>query len=145
MTATENERVTPVSIGTARSSGPSVQDFLAVDSRSVPESLLDHSSASQGATDIPKSRYVDAGFAELENEYLWANTWQMACMEVDLQNPGDHVVYDVANQSLIVTPHEGRRDQGFSQFVFAPRYEVTQRRRPGGVVPLSVPRLEVGP
>ena len=69
MTATENERVTPVSIGTARSKGPSVQDFLAADTRVVPDSLLDHSSAPQGATDISKQRYVDPGFAALENEF----------------------------------------------------------------------------
>ncbi len=103
MTATENERGTQVSIGTARSSGPSVQDFLAADTRTVPASLLDHSSAPQGAADVSKGRYVDAGFAALENEYLWTSTWQMACMEVDLPNPGDHVVYDVADESLIVT------------------------------------------
>ncbi len=103
MTATEHERVTPVEIGTARSKGPSVQDFLAQDTRPVPASMLDHSYEPQGAADVPKSRYTDPGFAALEDAYLWTTTWQMACMEVDLKEPGDHVVYDVADQSLIVT------------------------------------------
>ena len=51
MTATEHERVTPVEIGTARSKGPSVQDFLAQDTRPVPASMLDHSDQPQGAAD----------------------------------------------------------------------------------------------
>jgi phenylpropionate dioxygenase-like ring-hydroxylating dioxygenase large terminal subunit len=103
MTTTENESVTPVQIGAARSQGPSLQEMHAQDTRPVPESLLDHSYVPQGDEDVPRSRYFDPGFAALENEYLWTNTWQMACMEVDLQSPGDHVVYDVADQSLIVT------------------------------------------
>ena len=99
---------TPVAVGGARSTGPSVQQFLAADTRSVPESLLDHSSAPQGAADVPRGRYTDPAFAALEDEFLWTTTWQMACMEVDLERPGDHVVYDVADQSLIVVrTHSG--------------------------------------
>ena len=131
MTATENERITPVSIGTARSRGPSVQEFLAADTRTVPESLLDHSSAPQGSADVPKSRYVHPGFAALENEYLWTTTWQMACMEVDLQNPGDHVVYDVADQSLIVTR---TKDGAIKAFHNACLHRGTKLRVDGGRV-----------
>ena len=66
-------------IGRARSTGPSVQDLLAADTRPVPESLTDHSYVPQGKADVPKVRYTAAKFAELENEYLWTRTWQMAC------------------------------------------------------------------
>lgn len=103
MTATEHESVTPVEIGTARSPGPSLQDLHATDTRPVPASMLDHSYEPQGMADVAKARYTSPDFAALENAYLWTNTWQMACMEVDLQSPGDHVVYDVADESLIVT------------------------------------------
>jgi phenylpropionate dioxygenase-like ring-hydroxylating dioxygenase large terminal subunit len=90
------------SIGRARSSGPTVQELLAADTRAVPPSLTDHSYAPQGAADVPKSRYTSPAFAELENRYMWTSTWQMACTVDEVARPGDHVVYDVADQSLIV-------------------------------------------
>ena len=90
-------------IGRARSTGPSVQDLLAADTRPVPESLTDHSYVPQGKADVPKIRYTAAKFAELEYEYLWTRTWQMACHVDEIPQPGDHVVYDVADQSLLVT------------------------------------------
>ena len=89
-------------LGRARSSGPSVQDLLAADSRVVPESLRDSSYVVQGVADVPKSRYTSPEFASLENEYMWTSTWQMACHVDELRDPGDHVVYDVADQSVIV-------------------------------------------
>ena len=90
------------SIGSARSRGPSVQDLLAADTRKVPSSLQDHAYVPQGIVDIPKSRYTSHEFASLENEYMWTKTWQMACTVDEVAQPGDHVVYDVADQSLIV-------------------------------------------
>ncbi len=74
----------------------------AADTRPVPASMLDHSYEPQGDQDVPRSRYFSLEFAALEKRYLWTNTWQMACMEVDLESPGDHVVYDVADESLII-------------------------------------------
>ncbi|MGA1498811.1 MAG: aromatic ring-hydroxylating oxygenase subunit alpha [Ilumatobacteraceae bacterium] len=89
-------------VGEARSAGPSVQDLLAADTRTVPKSLLDSSYVPQGLVDVPKTRYTDHSFAALENEYMWTSTWQMACHVDELRDPGDHVVYDVADQSLLV-------------------------------------------
>ncbi len=90
-------------IGRARSTGPSVQDLLAADTRPVPQSLTDHSYVPQGKADVPKVRYTAEQFAALEKEYLWTRTWQMACHVDEIAQSGDHVVYDVADQSLIVT------------------------------------------
>ena len=87
----------------AHSSGPSVQDLLARDSRPVPPALRDHSTVDCGTAEVPKSRYTSSEFAALENEYLWRSTWQMACHIDDLPSPGSHVVYDVADESVIVT------------------------------------------
>jgi hypothetical protein len=60
--------------GTARSTGPSVQDLLDTDTRDVPVSLRDHSSSFQGEADVPRARYTSAAFAALEGEYLWTRT-----------------------------------------------------------------------
>lgn len=91
----------------ARSPGPSVRDLLAADTRTVPAALADAGQPDSGTAEVPKSRYTSPEFAELENRYLWTRTWQMACMEVDLAAAGDHVVYDVADQSVIVTRTAG--------------------------------------
>jgi nitrite reductase/ring-hydroxylating ferredoxin subunit len=85
------------------STGPTVQDLLKADSRPVPKALLDHSTVDCGTAEIPKSRYTSPAFAALENEYLWRSTWQMACHLDDLPIAGSHVVYDVADESVIVT------------------------------------------
>jgi phenylpropionate dioxygenase-like ring-hydroxylating dioxygenase large terminal subunit len=97
MTTTENQS------GPSRSSGPSVQDMLDTDTRPVPVALRDHSYRSTGSADLPKTRYTSPEFAALEREYVWSRTWQFACREEDITKPGDHVVYDVADESLIVT------------------------------------------
>lgn len=87
----------------AHSSGPSVQDLLSADTRAVPGALRDHSTVDCGTAEVQKSRYTSAEFAELERRYLWTTTWQMACHIDDLPSPGSHVVYDVADESVIVT------------------------------------------
>lgn len=87
---------------------PTVQDLLADDTRPVPEPLKDHEWQDQGTADIPRSRYTSAEFAQLEKDYLWTRTWQMGCMEVDIADPGDFAIYDVADESLIIS----RQDDG---------------------------------
>lgn len=119
------------SVGLARSKGPSVQDLLAHDSRDVPKSLRDHSYVPQGLADVPKARYTAAAFAALENDYMWTKTWQMACTVDELSQPGDHVVYDVADQSLIVTR---ARDGSIKAFHNSCLHRGTKLRTDGGRV-----------
>jgi phenylpropionate dioxygenase-like ring-hydroxylating dioxygenase large terminal subunit len=95
--------MTEIRAGEARSTGPSYQELVAVDSGEVPVALRSTSYRYQGSADVPKSRYTSAAFAELEFEYMWRRTWQMACHVDDLPKPGSHVVYDVGGESLIVT------------------------------------------
>lgn len=82
---------------------PTVQELLSRDTRPVPAPLLDDEWHDQGTADVPRSRYTSPAFAELENEYLWTRTWQFGCMEVDIAEPGDYAVYDVADQSLLIS------------------------------------------
>lgn len=39
---------------------------------------------------------------DLERERLWPRVWQMACREADLPTPGDFVVYDILDDSILV-------------------------------------------
>ncbi|MCB9382344.1 MAG: aromatic ring-hydroxylating dioxygenase subunit alpha [Acidimicrobiaceae bacterium] len=101
MTTTNDEQ--QITIGARRSPGPSVQDLHRADTGPVPRALLDESYVPQGQADVPKARYTSPAFAALENEFMWTSTWQLACLADEIRQPGDHVVYDVADQSLLVT------------------------------------------
>jgi phenylpropionate dioxygenase-like ring-hydroxylating dioxygenase large terminal subunit len=55
-----------------------------------------------GPHGLPTARYTDPGFASLEAERLWPRVWQMACRLDQLERPGDYIVYDIAQDSVIV-------------------------------------------
>jgi Rieske 2Fe-2S family protein len=52
---------------------------------------------------IPARRYYDPEFYALECERFWPRVWQMACRLEEIPKPGDFVVYDILDQSVIVT------------------------------------------
>lgn len=83
-----------------------VQEILDGDSRAVPDYLRDESRMFLGDEDIPKERYISADFAKLEHEKVWKRVWQAACREREIPNPGDHIVYDVGPESIIVVRTE---------------------------------------
>jgi phenylpropionate dioxygenase-like ring-hydroxylating dioxygenase large terminal subunit len=51
---------------------------------------------------IPKQRYYDPEFYELENELFWPRVWQMACRLEEIPGPGDFAEYEILDQSIIV-------------------------------------------
>jgi phenylpropionate dioxygenase-like ring-hydroxylating dioxygenase large terminal subunit len=51
---------------------------------------------------VPARRYYDREFYEMECELLWPRVWQMACRLEEIPNPGDFVVYENLDQSIIV-------------------------------------------
>ena len=58
--------------------------------------------AMEHADRVPKERYFDRGFYELECELLWPRVWQMACRLEEIPEPGDFVEYEILDQSVIV-------------------------------------------
>ena len=46
--------------------------------------------------------YTDPSVYAREKERIFFRTWQYACHQSDVQNPGDYVVFEVADQSLFV-------------------------------------------
>lgn len=93
--------------GEARSPGPSVQSLLATDTRQVPPPLLEESYEYLGSEDIGKDRYLSPEFHHREVERLWKKVWQLACREEDIPEPGDYIVYDIADLSMIVVRTRG--------------------------------------
>lgn len=51
---------------------------------------------------VPKERYFDAGFYQMEVERLWPRVWQMACRLEEIPRPHDVVEYEFCDQSVMV-------------------------------------------
>ncbi len=86
----------------ARSKGQSYQELLDEDTRSVPEVLRRQSARELPVVRVPIERYTSQAFHDLEVEKVWKRVWQFACREEELVKIGDHVVYDVADLSVLV-------------------------------------------
>jgi nitrite reductase/ring-hydroxylating ferredoxin subunit len=52
---------------------------------------------------IPKERYLDADFLELELERMWSRVWQVAGREEELREPGDFLEYTIGDESVLLT------------------------------------------
>jgi phenylpropionate dioxygenase-like ring-hydroxylating dioxygenase large terminal subunit len=68
---------------------------------------------------VPKERYYDRGFYELEVERLWTRVWQMACRLEEIPGPGDFAEYEILDQSIVVLRTE---DLGVRAFQNACRH-----------------------
>jgi phenylpropionate dioxygenase-like ring-hydroxylating dioxygenase large terminal subunit len=51
---------------------------------------------------VPKERYFDPAFYEMEVELLWPRVWQMACRLEEIPAAHDFVEYEFLDQSIIV-------------------------------------------
>lgn len=85
-----------------RSDGPSMQVLLDQETREVPVALRSTSTVAASEADVPVERYTSSAFHDLEVEHVWKRTWQMACREDEVANPGDTHVYEVAGLSVLV-------------------------------------------
>jgi len=82
---------------------PSVQTVLAADVNPAPEVMLSESPATGFSTeDVSIERYFSKAWHDREVEKVWRKTWQLACRIKEIPNVGDHVVYEIVHDSLIV-------------------------------------------
>jgi phenylpropionate dioxygenase-like ring-hydroxylating dioxygenase large terminal subunit len=87
----------------ARRPGPSVQEVLAEDINPAPAVMREESpAANQSTADVSIERYFSREWHEAEVEKVWRKTWQLACRLEHIPNVGDHVVYEIVRDSLIV-------------------------------------------
>lgn len=94
----------------ARCPGDSVQDVLRADGdiERQPEAYRSESYRFLGDADIPFARFTSPEFFQAEMERMWPRTWQWACREEHIPEPGDFYVYEVAGYSFIIS----RADDG---------------------------------
>jgi Rieske [2Fe-2S] domain len=84
---------------------PSVPEILRNERRPVPPMLaelgndyLDDDSSSG----IHRDRYISQNFFRLEGQRMWPRTWQMVCRVEEIPKVGDHIIYEIMENSLIV-------------------------------------------
>ncbi len=112
--------------------GPSVQEVLARDVNLAPAVMLNESPATGlGEGDVDIERYFSKAWHDQEVEKVWRKTWQPACRIEEIPNVGDHVIYEIVHDSLIVvrsSPTEVRA------YVNSCLHRGTQLRTSGGSV-----------
>ena len=85
---------------------------------------------------VPRERYFDRDFYELEKQRLWPRVWQMACRLEEIPQPGDFVEYEICDQSVFVVRQP---DRSVKAFFNACRHRATELckgsgRFPGGQI-----------
>jgi phenylpropionate dioxygenase-like ring-hydroxylating dioxygenase large terminal subunit len=55
---------------------------------------------------VSKENYLSPEFLNLENKHLWPRVWQVACRADEIPNAGDYLVYDVADETIVVVRRE---------------------------------------
>jgi phenylpropionate dioxygenase-like ring-hydroxylating dioxygenase large terminal subunit len=104
--------------------------MTAVDSRADAE--VDTSAVPFAVRDplrIPRERYYDRGFSELENRGLWARTWQMACRLEEIPRPNDFTEYEIGTDSVLLVR---QADLSVKAFHNACRHRATQLEKGSG-------------
>ncbi len=81
---------------------------------------------------VPRERYYDREFFELEKAKLWPKVWQMACRLEELPEPGDFVEYEVADESILLVRQE---DGSIKAFHNACRHRAVQLGKGSGRMP----------
>lgn len=83
--------------------GPSVQEVLAADVNPAAAVMPTESpAADQSTEDLSIERYFSKHWHDREVEQVWRRCWQLACRVEEIPNVGDHIVYEIVHDSLIV-------------------------------------------
>ncbi|MGK0499360.1 MAG: phenylpropionate dioxygenase-like ring-hydroxylating dioxygenase large terminal subunit [Oceanicoccus sp.] len=105
-------KLTPEQIA-ARDPAESFQDLLSIETVAVPEALRESTDTYLGSDDISVDRYISQDFFDLEVEHVWRKTWQAACRESRLKKAGDYYVYDIVDDSILLTHTESGELKGY--------------------------------
>ncbi|MEM7569241.1 MAG: aromatic ring-hydroxylating dioxygenase subunit alpha [Pseudomonadota bacterium] len=109
----KHETVKP---GDARCPGPSTRDIILGDPTASPPALTEEAYEFLGDADLSYDAYIDPAYHTAEMEKMWPKTWQMACREEHIPDPGDSIVYDVGYHSVLVIR---QKDSSIKAFINA--------------------------
>ena len=112
--------------------GPYAQEIFAKDRNQAPEIMrLEAPALDLGTDDISIDRYISRAWHECEVDKVWRKTWQLACRVEEIPNVGDHVLYEIVNDSLIVVRSSAT---DIKAYINACLHRGTQLRKEGGSV-----------
>ena len=115
-----------------RAPGPTVQEVLRADAIAPPEVLLrEYPPDFIDNREIPVDRYLTQEWHDLEVEHVWRKVWQMACRTEELADVGDHIVYEIATESVIVV-RTGDDPHDITAYINSCLHRGTQLRTEGG-------------
>ena len=97
-----------------------------------------------GPAFVPKGRYTDPEFLDLELERLFPRTWLNACRVDEVERVGDYVDFEIGDQSIVVVRTEDG-PPGLLQRLSTPGHAARPRAGPDRRVPLPLPRLALEP
>lgn len=78
------------------------QEWFDRDSRPVPAAMRYNANDMLDPSDLAIERYTSPEFARLEMEKVFYRVWQFACVEQDIPEVGDHIIYEIGDLSYIV-------------------------------------------
>ncbi len=93
--------------------GVNYQELLDLEEVDVPEYLRENTNPYMGDEDLDVARWISREYHDLEKEKMWPKVWQMVCREEDIPEAGDYMVYDINNESVLVTRSDDNRIRGF--------------------------------
>lgn len=96
-----------------RCPGTSFQDLLDLEDVEVPLYLREDTCDYMGDEDLDVSRWISRDYHIKEKEKVWPKVWQMACREEDIPEVGDTHIYEVIDESVIVTRTESNEIRGY--------------------------------
>ena len=99
--------------GSARCDAISFQELLDREEVPVPNYLRENINPDKGDDDLPFERYISRDFHIAEKAKLWTKVWQMTCREEDIPEAGDHFVYDICDESVLVVRGEDDKIRAF--------------------------------
>jgi phenylpropionate dioxygenase-like ring-hydroxylating dioxygenase large terminal subunit len=87
----------------ARRPRPWVQEVFATDINPAPAIMREEAPAQdQSSADVSAERYFAKDWHDREVEQVWRKCWQLACRVEHIPNVGDHILYEIVHDSLIV-------------------------------------------
>ncbi len=111
-----------------RCPGPSTNDIITSDSVPAGYPLTESAPLYLGSEDLPFSEYTSAAHFDDEFAHVWSRTWQWACREEHIAEPGDYYVYDIGDRSALIVRGD---DNKIRAFYNACLHRGTQLKPPG--------------
>ena len=96
-----------------RCPGVSYTEMLQADTRRVPDFLFAESTQPLSDEPLDPARYTSEAFAAAEREKLWPEHLGIAAREEDLPEPGDTVVYEIADKNYLLVRQPDRSIKAF--------------------------------